>query len=204
MARPCSAAPMPPALIMSLFGAAAPFGFVAGGAMASLFAQFATWPWAFCTLAAVCFALGALSVVVLPSGEPARGGGDGGGEPGSDNNESTWAKLDMVGILLGVSGLVLFNFTFNRAAEVTWNTPYIYFQLIISLLLLTGFVYVEGNAAHPLLPLSAMCTQTNFVLACTAAVWDASRCGCSTRSSSSRCCAAGHRCWRPGRMGRGP
>ncbi|KAH8645629.1 major facilitator superfamily-domain-containing protein [Xylariales sp. PMI_506] len=151
------------ALVMSLFGAAAPFGFVVGGVMSSLFAQLATWPWAFWTLAAVCVALGIISIVVLPapSGE----------EPKKNDGTSLWIRLDGPGMVLGVSGLVLFNFAWNQAPLVSWSTPYTYFLLIISIIFLVGFGYVERHAAYPLLPIAAMTAQTNFVLACTAAGW---------------------------------
>jgi MFS family permease len=149
------------ALVMSLFGAAAPFGFVAGGAMSSFFAQFLTWSWSFWTLAATCFVFGSLSILVLPATPVA----------GRNDTESFWAQLDGAGIVLGVSGLVLFNFAWNQAAQVTWGNPYVYSLLIVSLLLLAAFVFVELRAAHPLVPVSAMRFQTNFLLACTAAGW---------------------------------
>ncbi|KAI1863485.1 uncharacterized protein JN550_009596 [Neoarthrinium moseri] len=149
------------ALVMSLFGASAPFGFVAGGAMASMFAQVATWPWAFWVLAIVCLLFGTASIFILPS-SPTRK---------IEQGESMWVLLDGRGILLGVTGLVFFNFSWNQAAQVSWRTPYTYFLLIISILLLAAFIYAEMHAAHPLVPISAMQSHTNFVLACTAAGW---------------------------------
>ncbi|KAK9772731.1 putative Major facilitator superfamily (MFS) profile domain-containing protein [Seiridium cardinale] len=149
------------ALVMCLFGAAAPFGFVAGGAMSSLFAQLLSWPWSFWVLAAVCVAFGSMSILVLPDSPVDK----------RDKSERLWTQLDMPGILLGVSGLVLFNFAWNQAARVTWGTPYTYFILIISLLLISAFVYVELQAKYPLVPISAMRFQTNFILATTAAGW---------------------------------
>ncbi|KAH6653739.1 major facilitator superfamily domain-containing protein [Truncatella angustata] len=149
------------ALVMCLFGASAPFGFVAGGAMASLCAQTLTWPWAFWILAAVCFAFGTIGVLVIPPFPVGK----------RDKSEGLWVQLDIPGVLLGISGLVLFNFVWNQAVHVGWNTPYTYFLLIISLILIVAFVYVERRTKYPLVPISAMHFQTNYVLACTAAGW---------------------------------
>lgn len=148
-------------IIMSLFGAAAPLGFVAGGAMASLFAQLVSWPWAFWTMAAVCCGLAGVSMLVLPPAATTTKKAD----------VSLWKQVDGAGIFLGVSGLVLFNFAFNQAPIVSWGTPYTYFILVIGVLLLGGFVYVELHASHPLVPIAAMTPVTNFVLGCTGAGW---------------------------------
>lgn len=149
-------------IVMSLFGAAAPLGFVAGGAMASLFAQLVSWPWAFWTMAAVCAGLAGVSVLVLP---PA------GEKTTREAGVGLWKQVDGAGVFLGVSGLVLFNFAFNQAPIVSWRTPYVYFILVIGVLLLGGFVYVELHASHPLVPIAGMTPTTNFVLGCTGAGW---------------------------------
>ena len=154
-------------LVMCLFSAAAPFGFVVGGVMASLFAIQASWPWAFYTLAAMCVALAAVSVSVLPSAGPAT-------PPpptGLTAPESLWTRLDGLGTLLGVSGLVLFNVALNQAPIVGWATPYTYLVLVIAAMLVAAFVYTELGAARPLVPLAAMRTSAGFVLGSTAAGW---------------------------------
>jgi MFS family permease len=148
-------------MVMSLFGAAAPLGFVLGAVMASLFAVRASWPWAFWTMGWVCLALAAVSVLVVPSSTQTKRAG----------HESFWMQLDAYGIAFGVCGLVLFNFAFNQAPIVSWSTPYTYFILIIAVMLLAAFVYTELVAPHPLVPIAAMRSQTNFVLGCTAAGW---------------------------------
>jgi len=148
-------------LVMSLFGAAAPLGFVAGAIMSTLFAIRASWPWAFWSMAAVCVALAAMSLLVLP---PTR-------QTKKNDTESLWAQLDGWGMVFGVGGLVLLNFAFNQATIVSWATPYSYFLLIISVMLLAAFVYTELVSPHPLVPITAMQSQTNFVLGCTGAGW---------------------------------
>lgn len=151
------------ALVMSLFGAAAPIGFVGGGAMSSVFAQLLTWPWSFWALAAVCVAFGSLSILILPKDLDKR--------KMETRRDGLWTRLDGFGIILGVTGLVLFSVSWNQAAQVSWTTPYTYFLLIISVLFLSAFVYIELHAKYPILPLAAMSFQTSVVLLCTAAGW---------------------------------
>ncbi|CAK7270030.1 hypothetical protein SEPCBS119000_003878 [Sporothrix epigloea] len=172
-------------VVMSLFGAASPFGFVLGAVMSALFAVYASWPWAFWTLAAVCVALAAVSLLVLPAGEPREpvfrptdmarieeDADDAAVTKLPPKRESLWVRMDGMGIVLGVAGLVLVNFAFNQAPIVGWSTPYTYFLLILGLLFVAAFLYVEAfQAAHPLVPLAAMRSTTNFVLACTATGW---------------------------------
>ncbi|KAL8375736.1 hypothetical protein RB595_007043 [Gaeumannomyces hyphopodioides] len=148
-------------MVMCLFGAAAPLGFVIGAVMGSMFAQYATWPWAFWTLAAVCIALAAISGLVMPNTGVTR----------RNKKESLWSQLDAGGMMLGVAGLVLFNFAFNQAPIVSWGTPYTYFILVIGVLLIGAFIFVETVVPHPLVPVNAMKAQTVFVLACTGTGW---------------------------------
>ena len=149
-------------MVFCLFGASAPLGFVVGGVMSSLLAMYGSWPWAFFTLAAVCVALAGVGILVLPRTEKTK----------LQATETLWAQLDGYGMVLGVSGLVLFNFAFNQAPLVSWSTPYIYFLLLIGVMLIAAFVQHEClTAAHPLVPISAMKGATNFVLGCTAAGW---------------------------------
>ncbi|KAK3346228.1 major facilitator superfamily-domain-containing protein [Lasiosphaeria hispida] len=148
-------------IVMCLFGASAPLGFVVGSVMASMFATKAWWPWAFWTLAAVCVLLAAVSAAVLPATAATVRKG-----------ESLWGQLDGYGILLGITGLVLFNYAFNQAPIVSWKTPYTYFILIIGAMLIAAFLWHECHTAkHPLIPVTAMRANTNFVLGCTAAGW---------------------------------
>ncbi|PKS07095.1 hypothetical protein jhhlp_005693 [Lomentospora prolificans] len=149
-------------LVMCLFGAAAPLGFVAGAVMASLFVELMSWEWAFFVLGAVCLTLACQSIIVLPADVNAAT---------SVHTEKFWRLIDAPGIITGVSGIVLFTFAWNQAPVVSWTTPYVYFMLIISILLIGAFLYIESAAQYPLLPISAMTTTTHLVLACTAAGW---------------------------------
>ncbi|KAK0669766.1 major facilitator superfamily-domain-containing protein [Cercophora samala] len=149
-------------MVLCLFGASAPLGFVMGAIFSSLFAVRGNWPWAFWLLAIMCFVLAVVSLFILPTSR---------GQSCLKRGESLWAQFDGWGMILGVSGLVLLNFAFNQAPIVSWKTPYTYFLLIIGLILIAAFVAHEWKAPYPLIPISAMKPATNFVLGCTGAGW---------------------------------
>ena len=149
-------------MVMALFGAAAPAGFVMGAVMSSLFAVKTQWPWAFWTMAATCVALAALGILALPPADRKRSRDAGG---------SFWGRLGLPVMALGISGLVLVNFSINQAPIVSWSTPYTYFLLIIGIILFIVFVYVDRRARYPLIPMSAMQPTAYFVLGCTATGW---------------------------------
>ncbi|WYZ34352.1 hypothetical protein EsH8_I_000628 [Colletotrichum jinshuiense] len=144
-----------------LYSIAAPLGFVIGAVMSSLFGINAAWEWSFFVLAAVCVSAAGLSTLILPSQVIYK----------TPLSNSIWVQLDMSGILFGVSGLALFSFAWNQAPAVGWQTPYTYFLLIIGVMFFGAFIYNEAVVEDPLLPLSAMNSSTNLVLACVAAGW---------------------------------
>ena len=147
---------------MCLFGTSAPLGFVLGSVMASLFAELASWEWAFFALGAVCFTLSCQSVIVLPPDPPMSS---------AFRGEQLWRLIDFPGIVLGASGIVLFGFAWNQAPVVSWTMSYVYFLLIIGVLLLGAFLYVENSAQYPLLPLRAISSTSILILTCMAAGW---------------------------------
>lgn len=180
-------------LVMCLFGAAAPLGFVLGAVMSSLFAQtVGRWEYGFYAMAGACAIFGILSFFILPPRPlpppPSKPGPPPVSTPGSSASSSPkpqqetvtttttsislWTRLDVQGILLGIAGLVLVNFAVNQAPIVSWTTPYTYFLLVIGLLLLLAFAHHERTrAAHPLVPVRQLSVMTAFVLGCTAAGW---------------------------------
>lgn len=149
-------------LVMCLFGTSVPLGFVLGAVMASLFAELASWEWAFFALGAVCVTLSCQSVLVLPPDPPIHP---------TIRGEQLWRLIDFPGIVLGVSGIVLFMFAWNQAPVESWTTPYIYFLLIIGVLFLGAFLYVENSVQYPLFPLKVLSPTTTLILSCVAAGW---------------------------------
>lgn len=149
-------------LVMCLSGASIPLGFVLGAVMASLFAELASWEWAFFALGAVCITLSCQSVLILPADPPIHP---------TIRGEQLWRLIDFPGIVLGVSGIVLFMFAWNQAPVESWTIPYIYFLLIIGVILLGAFLYVENSVRYPLLPLKVISPTTTLILSCVAAGW---------------------------------
>ena len=86
--------------------------------------------------------------------------------------ETIDVEFDWAGCVLGVAGLILFNFAWNQAGVVGWETPYTYALLIVSLVLLVLFCIVELKyASKPLLPVRSLSRATILALSCIAAGW---------------------------------
>src|SRR6266480_4439768 len=145
-------------IVFSIFAAVAPAGFVTGATFGSLFSQLMWWPWAFWSFALVCWCLSSLALLVVPR-ELSMG-------PIS-------AGFDWTGSIIGVAGLVLVNVAWNNGPLYGWGTPHVYFLLIIGLLCLVAFVWVEKRAENPILPMGVMTSSVKFVLGCIAFGWGA-------------------------------
>lgn len=146
-------------MILSLFGACAPGGFILGAAFSGIFAQLAWWPWAYWVLAMVLAFVAVCAWLVIPP-MPIAGG------------KPTLKEFDIVGTMLGVSGLVLFNFAWNEGAAAGWQEVYVYVLLIVGVGLLATFIWFEKTrAVSPLLPMEAFTRDTNLVFGCIALGW---------------------------------
>lgn len=151
------------------FAATAPGGCVLGGLFATLLADNRSlgWPWSCYVFAIVLAVLLAASFVVVPSDEDIAAivKRDQGAGPEEQR------RFDFAGTLLGVSGLVLFNFAFNQAIVVGWTPAYVYVLLIVGLLLLVAFVAAEAHAQDPLVPLDVFTLRGSLILGCIAFGW---------------------------------
>ena len=162
-------------LVFSLFGACAPLGYQIGAVFTGIFAQFLWWrksadskcamladvilAWTF--FATAIFSVFYLSIAyfVIPRCE-------------DDAAAAGKLQFDWAGCLLGISGLILFNFAWNQAGVVGWQEPYTYSLLIVSMLLLCGFVYVELHFAEkPLVPVRSLSRTAVLALLCSVAGW---------------------------------
>lgn len=149
-------------LIFSLFGAMAPWGFVLGALFGSVFSELAWWPWTFWTYGIAAWALSALSLLVVPR---------------ALNHDAQFAGrasrpgMDWTGSALGVAGLVLVNVAWNNGPLYGWDRPHVYFVLIIGLMALAAFLYVEGKALSPLLPVKAFNGTVTYTMALVAIGW---------------------------------
>lgn len=148
-------------MIFSIFGAAAPGGFVFGATFSALLGQLAWWPWAYWVMAIACLLLAGAGVLVIPHTP----------HPKIDDSVSLVMRVDAWGAITGVTGLVFVNFAWNQGSVVGWTPPYTYVLLIVGFLFLGLFAFIESRATFPLLPIAALSTDSAFVLGCIAAGW---------------------------------
>ena len=148
--------------MLSLFGAMAPWGFVVGALFGSLFSQMAWWPWTFWSYGIAAFALSAFALLVVPKqlAKEAQFAG-----------QKDIPGFDWLGSCLGVAGLVLINVAWNNGPLYGWGTPHVYFILILGLLCLVSFIYVEFRATSPLLPVSALTGTVAYTMALVGIGW---------------------------------
>lgn len=146
-------------MVLSLFGATAPGGYVLGAVFSGIFAQLVWWPWAYWVLGMVLAAMAVLSWLIIPR-MPVVG------------DRPKFQEFDVIGTTLGVSGLVLFNFAWNEGAAAGWQKVYVYTLLVVGVVLLAVFFWFEKfKAAFPLLPVEAFTRDTNLVFGCIALGW---------------------------------
>ncbi|CAF2677404.1 unnamed protein product [Rotaria sp. Silwood2] len=127
-------------IVFSIFGATAPAGFILGALFGSIFAQFVWWPWAQWALAVFCYILAILTYIVVPT------------ELSSAVHPT--GKTDVLGAIIGVSGLVLFIYCWNQGPIAGWDKPYVYGIFIGSILVIALFVFIEMKTKEPIMPLS--------------------------------------------------
>lgn len=147
-------------MVFSLYGATAPNGFLLGACFSSLLAKFAWWPWAYWIMGIFCVLAAIATQLIVPTQDSDRR---------TDRHIS--GQLDPWGSITGVVGLVLVNFAWNQGPVVGWSTPYTYILLIIGLLFLVLFFFIELRTSHPLVPIRSLSKETIYVLACIAGGW---------------------------------
>lgn len=140
-------------VVIALYSVIAPWGFVLGGLFASLFAEVAWWPWAFWSYALAAWTLSALSILIIPRSLAH----DAQFSRTRDDDRPGW---DLAGSLLGIFGLVLVSVAWNLAPLFGWGTPRVYLLLIIGIISLIAFIWVEARALSPIFPieLKALCS----------------------------------------------
>lgn len=153
-------------IIFACFGATAPGGSIVGSLFAAIFAQLAhAWWWAFYAFAIALVIIGVVASFVVPDPPPSRA---------AENAPSVplWQKLDLLGGGVGVLALILFNFAWNQAGVVGWDSAYVCVCLVLGVLLLPAFIYIEKRvASDPLVPFDILTADVAFVLACVGCGW---------------------------------
>jgi MFS family permease len=150
-------------MVFSFFGATAPSGFVFGAVFSAIFGQLTWWPIAYMVMAATCLVLAFVGFLVIPH-TPCP-------EFDTKDGISMADRVDVWGSITGVTALVLINFAWNQGPVVGWTTPYTYVLLIIGLVFLGLFAFIQSRASFPLVPIESLTSDTAFILGCIAAGW---------------------------------
>ncbi|KAJ0118241.1 hypothetical protein J7T55_009024 [Diaporthe amygdali] len=152
------------AMVFALFGASAPVGALTGGIVGTSL-NLLWWPWNFHALAIVLALLTVLTHFVVPSPRPPR-------LSGKVSLRDLNNELDLVGAVTGISALVLFNFAWNQAPIVGWNSAQVIATLVAGVVVFFTFMWAEYRyAVNPLLPLDAFNADVGFVLGALACGW---------------------------------
>ncbi|ETS87856.1 hypothetical protein PFICI_01684 [Pestalotiopsis fici W106-1] len=129
----------------ALFGAMSPVGAAGGSLVGAVIVQLSEFRWVFFLMGLLGFVVYGSMILVLANDEPVDASG----------------SVDWVGAYLGVGGLILFNFVWNQAPSVGWQTWYEIVLLIASLIHFTAFTYWEMRVAkHPILPFDIWRSQS--------------------------------------------
>lgn len=164
------------------YAATAPNGFVLGGLFSGLITQNAAlgWYWSFYIFAIVLAVICCLTFLVIPTDAAIEQRVVSWQKDGNQTDDPAGAvhsptpnqrSFDPIGTIVGVSGLILFNFAFNQALVVGWPTVYVYVLLIVGILLMAAFIFVEGRVKDPLVPHEVFQLRTSLVLGCIALGW---------------------------------
>ncbi|KIW73012.1 hypothetical protein PV04_01167 [Phialophora macrospora] len=154
-------------MVFALFGSCAPGGSIIGGLFGGLFAL-TWWPWAFFSFAIALAAIAVAAAFVIP--DPPTKIRSAGIDPPSLREKIR--LLDLPGATVGITALVLFNFAWNQAPIVGWQKPYVYITMLVGILLVPLFFYIEIRVAKaPLVPFDSLTVDVGFVLACITCGW---------------------------------
>ncbi|SPJ88782.1 related to multidrug resistance protein [Fusarium torulosum] len=134
-------------LVFSMFGAFSCIGFYSGIIFGALSAQVFGWKWYFFIGAFFCVSIFITGILTVPKsqGDPQLG-----------------LKMDWLGTATVVPGLslVVFALTDGGNAPRGWRTPYVYIALILGIVFLALFVYIEGwKTSQPLMPAEVFKTK---------------------------------------------
>lgn len=134
-------------LVFSMLGAFSCIGFYSGIFFGALSAQVLGWKWYFFIGAFFCASIFITGLLTIPKSH---------GDPLPD------LKMDWLGTATVVPGLalVVYALTDGGNAPQGWRTPYVYVTLILGIICLALFVYIEGwRASQPLMPAEVFKTK---------------------------------------------
>lgn len=136
-------------LSLGFFGAGAPVGGWLGAFFAGLLAELTPWKWLFIFMAILGLVVFGSLALLLPPGDAV----------------SRSEPMDWIGSILGISGLITFNFVWNQAPTAGWDTRYEIALLIAAFISFVAFAVWEHKfAQYPILPLSVFRAPSFFPL----------------------------------------
>lgn len=91
----------------------------------------------------------------------------------STRSPSWLSRLDLIGAFTGVLGLVFVNVAWNNGPVFGWQAEHVVFSLVLGLVLLAWFGYVQTISRYPLLPRTALTATSGFVIGSVAIGWSA-------------------------------
>ncbi|KAF5879080.1 putative efflux pump antibiotic resistance protein [Botrytis fragariae] len=113
------------------------FGAAGGSLVGAVIIQLSDWKWLFFMLGLLGFLVYGVAIMAV----------------GADIPIDSKGTVDWIGSYLGVAALILFNFVWNQAPLVGWDSPYEIALLLVSVIHSAGFVYWEMKVAkEPILP----------------------------------------------------
>ncbi|KAF8578503.1 MFS general substrate transporter [Ramaria rubella] len=123
---------------LAIFGAFGAVGNVAGFILGGVLAARVNWRWIFYLVAIIVTPFSILSFFVLPKQ--------------TIPTKSKDRKLDWQGVVALGSGLILFVYAVSDGNDAGWGTPQIIVALILSILFVVGFFFIERYVKDPAIP----------------------------------------------------
>lgn len=137
--------------VFSAFGAMAPLGFILGAVEGGVVTAFTDWRWMFLFNAMLLLPFSIAAYFVIPPDNPR-------------SIRESLRGFDWLGSVVAISGLTLIVFGLTDGPVASW-APYTYSLLIIGVLLLVIFVFIEKFLAeNPIMPLEIWRTKSFPIL----------------------------------------
>ncbi|KAJ8073191.1 hypothetical protein PM082_020060 [Marasmius tenuissimus] len=140
---------------VAAFSASAALGNVIGLLLGAMIVTISTWPWVFYSFAIISAIIFVGAAVLTPS--PRRE------HVSAIEKAKRFQRLDLFGVLLLTSGLILFIFGVTTGSVNGWNTARCLAPLIISIFLITGFFLWEARLPEDMAAIPpSLWNYTNF------------------------------------------
>ncbi|WVF69910.1 hypothetical protein IAT40_004694 [Kwoniella sp. CBS 6097] len=144
-------------VVFAILGALAPCGFILGGGAAAIFVVLVSVEWIWWFVAIFAFAFLLLGLCALPSDRLSS-------PPNQPPTSVRLKEFDYIGTVLLVFAMGIFNFVWNQAPLVGWETVYVYVLLIVSIACFAAFFLWERRVGRTaLIPVEVLSKQSLLV-----------------------------------------